>query len=102
MIVDDADAGALRQFISFARMSGLDLDAILDDELRAIAASAAHAARVPAHAIVDMLQICAAVAGRPGHGHASSPRGNIRGYGHVHTTGGPLLQTSDQPLRKSV
>src|SRR3546814_11571387 len=62
-------------------MSGLDLDAILDDELRAIAASAAHAERVPAHAIVDMLQICAAVAGRPDLGVAFAQWGNIRGYG---------------------
>src|SRR3546814_6993133 len=81
MIVDDADAGALRQFISLARMSGLDLDAILDDELRAIAASAAHAERVTAHAIVDMRQICSAVAGRPALDFAFAQWGNIRGDG---------------------
>ncbi|KEQ53535.1 AraC family transcriptional regulator ligand-binding domain-containing protein [Sphingobium chlorophenolicum] len=77
----DADAGALRQFISFARTTGLNLDAILDAELRAIAAAAPHAERVPAHAIVDMLQICSAVARRPDLGVSFAQWGNIRGYG---------------------
>src|SRR3546814_20360155 len=53
----------------------------LDGELLGIAAAAAHAERVPAHAIVDMLQICAAVAGRPDLGVAFAQWGNIRGYG---------------------
>src|SRR3546814_19922036 len=53
----------------------------LDGELLGIAAAAAHAERVPAHAIVDMRQICAAVAGRPDLGVAFAQWGNIRGYG---------------------
>ncbi|KEQ52401.1 AraC family transcriptional regulator [Sphingobium chlorophenolicum] len=75
----DADAGALRQFISFAKTSGLDLDRILDRELRSIATAAPQAERVPAHAIVDMLQICSVVTRRSNLGIALAQWGNIRG-----------------------
>lgn len=77
----DADAGALRQFIEFARTSGLDLGSILDDELRSIVELCAEADRVPAHAIIDMLQVCSAVAGRPDLGVSFAQWGNMRHYG---------------------
>jgi len=76
-----ADAGAVRQFMRFAQAAGLDLQSILDPELGMITAAAAHAERVPAHGIVDLLQVCAAVSGRPDLGIAFAAWGNLRGYG---------------------
>lgn len=76
-----ADAGAVRQFMRFAQAIGLDLQAILDPELSTITIAAAHAERVPAHGIVDLLQVCAAVSARPDLGIAFAAWGNLRGYG---------------------
>lgn len=76
-----ADAGAMRQFVRFARATGLSLDTILDDELAAIAAASATADRIPAHGIVDIMQVCSAVARRPDLGVAFAIWGNIRGWG---------------------
>lgn len=79
--VEKADSGALRQFLQFARVSGLDLDNLLDAELQEIAASAFQQEWVPAHAIVDMLQVCSVISGRPDLGVAFAQWGNMRGYG---------------------
>lgn len=76
-----AHAGAMRQFVLFARSTGLSLDEILDEELKAVADSSATAERVPASAMVDMMQVCAAVSGRPDLGVAFAMWGNLRGYG---------------------
>lgn len=76
-----ADAGAVRQFVRFAQAIGLNLPSILDPELSSITAAAAQAERVPAHGIVDLLQVCAAVSARPDLGIAFAAWGNLRGYG---------------------
>lgn len=76
-----ADAGAVRQFMRFAQAIGLDLQNLLDPELSTITASAAHAERIPAHAIIDLLQVCAAMSARPDLGIAFAAWGNLRGYG---------------------
>lgn len=76
-----ADAGAVRQFVKFAKASGLSLTSILDEELSAIVAASAVAERVPAHGIVDLLQVCSVVAGRPDLGISFAAWGNLRGYG---------------------
>lgn len=75
-----AHAGAVRQFVNFARSTGLPLDRILDDELRAIANASAIEERVPAHAIVDMLQVSSVVANLPELGVAFACWGNMRGW----------------------
>jgi AraC-like DNA-binding protein len=80
-LVKDADVGALRQFLDYARMSGLNLRSILDEELRGIAEAALHTDRVAAHGIVDILQVCAIVAGRPDLGVSFAQWGNLRRYG---------------------
>lgn len=79
--MEDADAGPLRQFIRFARFAGLNLDVILDEELRSIAERAAQSHRVPAHALVDMLQICSVITRRPDLGVSFAEWGNMRGLG---------------------
>jgi AraC-like DNA-binding protein len=76
-----ADAGAVRQFVRFAQAIGLPLQSILDPELGAIVAAAAQSERIPAHGIVDLLQVCSAVSGRPDLGIAFAAWGNLRGYG---------------------
>lgn len=76
-----ADAGAVRQFVKFAKVSGLTLTSILDEELSAIVAASAVAERVPAHGIVDLLQVCSVVADRPELGINFAAWGNLRGYG---------------------
>jgi AraC-like DNA-binding protein len=78
-----ADAGAMRQFVRFARATGLPLNSILDDELAAIAAASETADRIPAHGIIDMLQVCAVVSGRGDLGVALAAWGNMRGYGPI-------------------
>lgn len=79
--VEEADAGTLRQFNRFARVSGIDIDAILDVELREIVARAQQEERVPAHAIIDILQVCSVLAERPDLGVAFAQWSNLRAYG---------------------
>lgn len=79
--VEEADAGTLRQFNRFARTSGIDIDTMLDVELREIVARAQDEERVPAHAIIDILQICSVLAERPDLGVAFAQWSNMRAYG---------------------
>ncbi|WP_264423380.1 AraC family transcriptional regulator ligand-binding domain-containing protein [Novosphingobium sp. KCTC 2891] len=76
-----ADAGAVRQFVRFSEAIGLPLQSILDPQLNAIVAAAAQSERVPAHGIVDLLQVSSAVSGRSDLGIAFAAWGNLRGYG---------------------
>ncbi|HEX7855107.1 MAG TPA: AraC family transcriptional regulator ligand-binding domain-containing protein [Sphingobium sp.] len=77
-----ANAGALRQFERYARENGLALETLLDDELKAILAASATADRVPAHALIDMMQICSVISGRADLGAAAATWANFRGaYG---------------------
>lgn len=76
-----ADASAVRQFVRFAQATGLALTTMLDPELREIMSLAMNAERVPAHGIVDMLQICSTLGDRPDLGVAFAAWGNMRGYG---------------------
>ncbi len=76
-----AHSGSMRQFLRFARSSGLPLDRILDDELKAIARDCEITDRVPAHALVDMLQLSALHTRRPSLGVAFTCWTNPRGFG---------------------
>lgn len=76
-----AHSGSLRQFLRFARSTGLPLDRILDDELKSIVREAEVSDRVPACGLVDILQLCALRARRPSLGVAFSSWINPRGLG---------------------
>lgn len=76
-----AHSGSLRQFLRFARSTGLPLDRILDDDLRAIVREAEVSDRVPAHGLVDILQLSALRARRPSLGVAFTNWINPRGLG---------------------
>lgn len=77
-----ANAGALRQFERYARENGIALEPLLDDELKAILAASATVDRVPAHALIDMMQICSVITGRADLGAAAATWANFRGaYG---------------------
>lgn len=78
-----AHSGALRQFLRFAELSGLALDTILPADLLAIARQSATSEHVPAHGIIDMLGICAAVSGRADLGAAYAAWCNMRAYGPI-------------------
>lgn len=73
------NAGCVRQFARFAREHGIPLGALLDDELRAIVASSEVADRVPAHAIIDLLQICSIGMNRAALGASSVAWAKING-----------------------
>ena len=71
----------MQQFVRFARISGIDLNAILDREMLGLLAASSTAETVPAHAMVDIMQLCAIVARRPDIGVAFAMWCNLRGYG---------------------
>lgn len=71
----------MQQFVRFARISGIELNAILDREMLDLLAASATAETVPAHAMVDIMQLCAIVARRPDIGVAFAMWCNLRGYG---------------------
>lgn len=50
-------AGTLRQFVRYAQATGLDLDACLDAELRRWIAEIDTLATLPAHIVVDILEV---------------------------------------------
>lgn len=76
-----AHSGSMRQFLRFARSTGLPLDRILDDDLKAIVRDAETSDRVPARALVDILQLSALRARRPSLGVAFASWTNPRGFG---------------------
>ncbi|WP_225204937.1 AraC family transcriptional regulator [Novosphingobium huizhouense] len=71
----------MQQFVRFARISGIDLNAVLDREMLDLLAASSTAETVPAHAMVDIMQLCAIVARRPDIGIAFAMWCNLRGYG---------------------
>ena len=76
-----AHSGSLRQFLRFARSTGLPLERILDDDLKAIVRDAETSDRVPARGLVDILQLCALRTRRPSLGVAFASWTNPRGFG---------------------
>lgn len=76
-----AHASSMQQFVRFARISGIDLNAILDHDMLDLIAASSTAETVPAHAMVDIMQLCAIVARRPDIGTAFAMWCNLRGYG---------------------
>ncbi|TFU05501.1 AraC family transcriptional regulator [Polymorphobacter arshaanensis] len=76
-----AHAGTLRQFVRYAETTGLDLDACLDAEMAGWVKRAAELDTVPAHVVVDVLEVCAAVGERPDLGIAFAAWSNPRGFG---------------------
>ncbi|RQR33220.1 AraC family transcriptional regulator [Burkholderia sp. Bp9142] len=76
-----ADAGTMRQFTRYAKVSGLSLDDIFDDDLREILALSETQDRIPAHGIVDALEVCAAAARRPALGIEFANWTDLHGFG---------------------
>lgn len=76
-----AHAGTLRQFARYAETTGLDLAACLDPELADWVARATELETVPAHVVVDVLEVCAAAGERPDLGIAFAAWSNLRGFG---------------------
>lgn len=76
-----AHASSMQQFVRFARISGIDLNAILDRDMLDLLEASRTAETVPAHAMVDIMQLCAIVARRPDIGVAFAAWCNLRGYG---------------------
>ncbi len=76
-----AHAGTLRQFVRYAATTGLDLDACLDAELADWVRRAAELETVPAHVVVDVLEVCAVAGERPDLGIAFAAWSNPRGFG---------------------
>jgi AraC-like DNA-binding protein len=73
------NAGAVRQLVRFAREIGICLESVIDKELQAIAVASASVERVPAHAIVDMLQLCSIYTDRPDLGASVAAWAKVRG-----------------------
>jgi AraC-like DNA-binding protein len=71
----------VQQFARYARIAGIELDALLSREHRAIMAEAQVSETVSAQAIVDIFQIVAAAARRPDLGVGFAMWCNLHGYG---------------------
>ncbi len=80
-VLPQAHAGTLRQFARYAETTGLDLCACLDAELVDWVRRAAELETVPAHVVVDVLEVCAVVGERPDLGIAFAAWSNPRGFG---------------------
>lgn len=76
-----AHPSSMQQFIRFAQTSGLDLNAILDRDTLDLIGAVRTAERVPAAAMVDIMQQCAIVADRHDIGAAFAIWCNLRGHG---------------------
>lgn len=77
-----SNAAAVRQFVRYARATGIALESILDEDYMGVVRDSATADKVPAHALVDMLQICALLTRRPHLGASAAAFANVRGgYG---------------------
>lgn len=76
-----AHPSSMQQFVRYARLTGIPLEDILDRELWSIVQSSATRETVPAHAMVDIMQICAIMANRPEIGVAFASWCNLNGYG---------------------
>lgn len=81
LALPQAHAGTLRQFARYAGDTGLDLSACLDAELRGWVAAIDQLATVPAHVVVDVLEVSATVGRRPDLGIAFAAWSNPRGFG---------------------
>jgi AraC-like DNA-binding protein len=71
----------VQQFARYARIAGIDLDALLSREHRAVMAEAQVSETVAAQAIVDIFQIVAVAARRPDLGVGFAMWCNLHGYG---------------------
>lgn len=74
-----SNAAAVRQFVRYARSTGIPLESVLDEQLMAVVHSSVSAEHVPAHALVDMLQVCALLTRRGDLGAAAAASVNVRG-----------------------
>lgn len=79
--IPQAHAGTLRQFVRYAETTGLDLAACLDPELAGWVSRVGELETVPAHIVVDVLEVCAAAGERPDLGIAFAAWSNPRGFG---------------------
>ena len=80
-VLPQAHAGTLRQFVRYAETTGLNLGACLDADLAAWLARSAELETVPAHVVVDILEVCAVAGDRPDLGIAFAAWSNPRGFG---------------------
>ena len=78
-----AHASAMRQFIQFAEVSGLDLRGLCPPDVYAFVEQAKEAEWLPASAHVDVLQAAAISSGRADLGVAFSMWCNVRGFGPI-------------------
>jgi AraC-like DNA-binding protein len=81
MVLPLAHTASLQQFERYARIAGIDLDAILSDEHKAVLAEARTSEVVSAQAIVDIFQIVAIAARRGDLGVSFAMWCNLHGYG---------------------
>ncbi len=78
-----AHAGAMRQFIQFSRIEGIDLAKVCPADLHGYIEQACEEDWLPASAQVDVLQAASIGAGRPDLGMAFAMWCNLRGFGPV-------------------
>lgn len=76
-----AHAGTLRQFVRYTDAAGLDLARCLDSELHKWIVALDQLETVPAHVVVDVLEVCAVVGEQPDLGIAFAAWSNLRGFG---------------------
>ncbi len=81
MVLPLAHTASLQQFERYARIAGIDLDAILSDEHKAVLADARVSELVSAQAIVDIFQIVGIAARRGDLGVGFAMWCNLHGYG---------------------
>ncbi len=81
MVLPLAHTASLQQFERYARIAGIDLDAILSDEHNAVLAEARTSEVVSAQAIVDIFQIAAIASRRSDLGVGFAMWCNLHGYG---------------------
>jgi AraC-like DNA-binding protein len=81
MVMPLVHTASLQQFERYARVAGIDLDAILNDEHRQVLVEARTSEAVSATALVDIFQIVAIAARRGDLGVGFAMWCNLHGYG---------------------
>jgi len=81
MVLPLAHTASMQQFERYARIAGIDLDAILSEEHRAVLIEARTSEAVSAQAVVDIFQIVAIAARRSDLGVGFAMWCNLHGYG---------------------
>jgi AraC-like DNA-binding protein len=81
MVLPLAHTASLQQFERYARVAGINLDAILNDDHRQVLVAAQTSEMVSASAVVDIFQIVGIAARRPDLGVGFAMWCNLNGYG---------------------